>query len=1096
MKICKLKLKNLNSFRQEVDLDFESSPLGDASLVAITGPTGAGKTTLLDAICVALYGKTPRLSGTGSQHSRHLISHGEREGFAEVHFIANETRYIAIWSLRRGSPAEVRLSYAEDNKLISDKLSGKGKTLGSSQRTVSEEVESILGLDFDAFRRSVMLAQGEFAAFLKAKQEDRRQILEATAGIHIYDLLRQALNDKVNEVEAANADILDKLNKIPEASREQLSEADTELDRLTNEADVLETRSQEIQREKERETKRTEDFEKLQVSEKRRKELLEMQPEMETLHAEKENADRAERLRTEKQKFDTATSELETAENALRVATTEKTEAEKQVETDQADFEKKETAYQTASTEHDRKAAVYTDAKIDIERAEERFAEASKRNPNLVDMDNQVDLLEDELADKQTEQIQLQKQVAEARTFLDENPLPADRQHRRNRATGLLAELDSQKKQLETVSTNKAQHEKKVASLKHEIEKLSKTFEKKLAEKAEAEATLEEASVELNGLLATGTREEWNTRKQQATKAQPIAQKFEAAADDLASSENRLCELNKAKAELDTELGQIEAELTSQTEVSQHVEEIVKRCEAARESALLANPINRLRQHLHAGEPCLVCGATEHPSADVVEPENEERLQDAEGALESAKVDAQAAQEQMQALKTKQVAFQQDKRNTTKQIEGCTVEIEDLRNEMALLLTAWQEIYPDTEVSYGWTADQIARSDTAVAHIVEAEQAHTQASHACETASQQLENCKNDIRREKASLSETEQQLQDISEDVEGLKIAVADIETRFWDLLPKAFHGVTPKETKDLFENKMQEVEACENELRRTETQLHVLKTNIEADQSNLENLKDRHEELRAEIDEYRREGEGLLDIAREKTDGLETEAQINVAIEKLETELRSKESRRDAAEQQLQNSQKLLIQKQTTHGHCEEQYEVSTEKLETARDAYFEKLSEAGFDSPEAHDNAFRDNSQLQELTNQIDTHEDEKQQFALEVTELRTRFEETPFDPEALERIEVQAEEIGTQLQAKQQEIGAQRQKIDDLKKHLKQREALGSEVAAGGSGIDALEKVTEHNSQKRLARFCAGDYVQADGQLSKRSVKIPHLRTLPA
>ena len=86
MKLCKLKLKNLNSFREEIDLDFEKPPLGDASLVAITGPTGAGKTTLLDAICVALYGKTPRLSGTGNQHPSHLISHGEKEGFAEVHF--------------------------------------------------------------------------------------------------------------------------------------------------------------------------------------------------------------------------------------------------------------------------------------------------------------------------------------------------------------------------------------------------------------------------------------------------------------------------------------------------------------------------------------------------------------------------------------------------------------------------------------------------------------------------------------------------------------------------------------------------------------------------------------------------------------------------------------------------------------------------------------------------------------------------------------------------------------------------------------------------------------------------------------------------
>ena len=63
MKLCKLKLKNLNSFRGEFELDFESPPLDEASLVAITGPTGAGKTTLLDAICVALYGKTPRLAG-------------------------------------------------------------------------------------------------------------------------------------------------------------------------------------------------------------------------------------------------------------------------------------------------------------------------------------------------------------------------------------------------------------------------------------------------------------------------------------------------------------------------------------------------------------------------------------------------------------------------------------------------------------------------------------------------------------------------------------------------------------------------------------------------------------------------------------------------------------------------------------------------------------------------------------------------------------------------------------------------------------------------------------------------------------------------
>ena len=85
MKLCKVKLKNLNSFRDTpVELDFVDGSLAGASLVAITGPTGSGKTTLLDAICVALYGKTPRLTGRGTQNLSHLISLGETEGFAEV----------------------------------------------------------------------------------------------------------------------------------------------------------------------------------------------------------------------------------------------------------------------------------------------------------------------------------------------------------------------------------------------------------------------------------------------------------------------------------------------------------------------------------------------------------------------------------------------------------------------------------------------------------------------------------------------------------------------------------------------------------------------------------------------------------------------------------------------------------------------------------------------------------------------------------------------------------------------------------------------------------------------------------------------------
>ncbi len=1087
MKICKLKLKNLNSFREQVEVDFENPPLDDASLVAITGPTGAGKTTLLDAICVALYGKTPRLTGQGSQNPKHLISHGEKEGFAEVHFIANNTRYIATWSVKQGGSPKGQLLYAEDGKLISDKLSSRGKSLGMSQNTVSEEVMAILGLDFDAFKRSVMLAQGEFAAFLKASKEDRRTILEATAGIHIYDLLRQTLNDKINEVEAANADVLDKLNKIPEASHEQLTEAETEFDNLQVEAEALGGQSQQIQQEKDRETKRKEDSEKLQSSEKRQVELLNLQPEVDALQVELEHAQRAKDLRSEKREYDTAKSEREEAEEALDTATTGKTDAEKQVKADKADFDEKEEVYQAASTEHTEKTAIYNAAKLDVRRALDQLEEAANRTPKLTDLDNQIKILSDGLASKKTEQTDLQKQINEAHTFLDENPLPLDRQQRLTRATGFLAQLDSQTDQLETASMNKAQHEKKVSSLRCDIEELSKAHEKGLAEKAEAEVTLKEASAELNELLATSTREEWTSRKQQAAKAQPIVQKYDTTIDDLADSENRLRELNTAKAAVDTELEQLKTELDRRTEVCQLAVEVVQRCEGELKSVMWANPINEFRQHLHTGEPCLVCGATEHPFADIMEPEGEELIQAAESALKNAKTEAQAAQEQLQALQTKHIQTEQNERNTVDQIETCAAEIETLRAEAAKLLTEWQEFYPDTDISAEWIAEQIAEADIAIADIVEADQAHTQAQHACQMATQRLENCESNIKSENQSLDEAEAQLRNVSSDVETLRVDIASTENRFWELLPRIFHGVVPKEAVQQFSEKIEKVETHKDKLDTTQTDLKLLDAKIEADQNSLENLRQDRDNLQAEIDEYRREGAAFLNVVRAKTGGLETEDAINAAIDELEKRLQLKNTERDEATQQLQESQTLLTQKQTTHVHCENQYKEASEKLKTARDAYFQKLSEAGFDSPEAHDNAFRDDSQLQELTDQIDAYEDEKQQLEIEIATLRTRFEETPFDPEALGRIEVQAAEIGEQLQAAQQEVGAQQQRIDNLKDALEKREALGSEIAAAEVELTRWKRLREIIPANDLRDFALEIMFRQMGNLANDQLK---------
>jgi len=1107
MKLCKLKLKNLNSFRKPIELDFENPPLGDASLAAITGPTGAGKTTLLDAICVSLYGKTPRLSGTGSQHPRHLISHGEKEGFAEVHFIASETRYVAVWSLRRGSPAEVRLSYAEDNKLISDKLSSKGKTFGSSQRTVSEEVESILGLDFDAFRRSVMLAQGEFAAFLKAKQEDRRQILEATAGIHIYDLLRQALNEKVNEVEAANADVLDKLNKIPEASQEQLTEAVTGLDGLQAEVEALGTQSRHIQNKKQREEGRTADFERLQSSKNRQNELIDQQPEIDTLQMTLENANRADRLRPEKQMYDTAKSDLENAEKALDTATTEKTEAAAQVKTDQTVYDEKEKAYQTTSDEHAQEMPLYRNAKLDVARASDQFTEADKQATALVDMDKQIDEVSHQFAERQTERTELQKQITAAQTFLDENPLPLDRQQRLTRATGLQAKLNSQENQLETELVNKTNTEKNLSSLKREIKKLTNARQECLSKKAAAETALEDATADLNALLATGTHEEWTDRKQQAARAYPILQGSEKILNELEDLGNMLERIADTISTQDAGLGQIEKELREQTEVYRRAAEAVEHCEAARESLLLANPINQLRQHLHTGEPCLVCGATEHPSAGVVETESEESLQHAENALEHAKAEMQTAQDQMQVLKMRQIQIQQDKENAINQCSEMAAEAKVLQDEVKLLDRQWEQISPDFNRAFdsvleqdviisskqdvkefsNWIVEQIEKADTAITALGAAEQAQTEASHIYEMLSQQLENSENSIKRETNDLDAIETQLVDLNNTIADLQADVAATETRFWESMPDSFHSIAPTAAVKQFDDQIEEVGKQETERDSTNTQLQVLDTSIEADQTNLKGLKERREILNAEIDGYRHEGETYLNAARDKTGGLETEGEINAAIDKLEAALQAKVEARDDAEQQLQKSRDLLTEKRSAHRHCKEQYKEVSDKLETAREAYFDKLSRMGFDSPDAHDRAFRDESQIRKLTERIDTHEDEKQHLTLEITELRTRFEETPFDPEALGRIEAQVEEIGEQLQAAQQEVGAQQQKIGDLKDTLEKREALGVEISEAEQELNRWKTLQDTIPRNDLRDFALEIMFKQMGSIANEQLK---------
>lgn len=203
MKILELRFKNLNSLYGEWHIDFTRPEYLIDGIFAITGSTGAGKSTILDAICLALYGETPRL-GKITAKNNEIISRRTAECYAEVTFISSSGTYRCHWSQSR-SRKKIDGALQDAKHEISNVLNGK--VLATKKMDVKLAIEDKTGMNFERFTRSILLAQGSFAAFLQASSDERSPILEQITGTEIYSNISKKVHEK-QKIEKEKLDIL------------------------------------------------------------------------------------------------------------------------------------------------------------------------------------------------------------------------------------------------------------------------------------------------------------------------------------------------------------------------------------------------------------------------------------------------------------------------------------------------------------------------------------------------------------------------------------------------------------------------------------------------------------------------------------------------------------------------------------------------------------------------------------------------------------------------------------------------------------------------------------------------------------------------
>lgn len=241
MKILNIFFKNINSLEGEGRVYFDQGPIADSGVFAITGPNGSGKSSILDVITLGLYGETFRFD----RPAAHVMTKHTSECFAQVEFALGEHKYRSSWEVNRSNASGDGIPLLPKMSLTA--LTGEEIVLAETPNQVRHRIAELTGMDFHKFSKSIVLPQGDFAAFLNALDSERLDILEKISGTDLYADYRQQTETRFKQAQTRLTQLQQDMAGLPVLSPDALEAAAADLDDFKSQVAEFTQQQQQIQ---------------------------------------------------------------------------------------------------------------------------------------------------------------------------------------------------------------------------------------------------------------------------------------------------------------------------------------------------------------------------------------------------------------------------------------------------------------------------------------------------------------------------------------------------------------------------------------------------------------------------------------------------------------------------------------------------------------------------------------------------------------------------------------------------------------------------------------------------------------------------------